>query len=142
MYKPFRHHWVPGYQAKQADKVLKADNLVPNDVEMVYTKLPETISRQSVEVPTKGEQHAATTTNKAVDNKAKLKSKTADKLKNARHHAAVVHDDDQPDLKDKQTASGDEKLPQTGESKSILSILAGVGILLVMAMKKGFKRFI
>ena len=138
----FAARHFPGYQAKQADKVLKADNLVPNDVEMVYTKLPETISRQSVEVPTKGEQHAATTTNKAVDDKATLKTKTADKPKNARHHAAVVHDDDQPDLKDKQTASGDEKLPQTGESKSILSILAGVGILLVMAMKKGFKRFI
>lgn len=138
----FAARHIPGYQAKQADKVLKADNLVPSDVEMVYTKLPETISRQSVEVPTKGEQHAATTTNKAVDDKATLKTKTADKPKNARHHAAVVHDDDQPDLKDKQTASGDEKLPQTGESKSILSVLAGVGILLVMAMKKGFKRFI
>ena len=108
---------VPGYQAKQASQTLKADNLLPEEITVAYTKLPEPKSTS-----TKGTR------------------KKGDKL-NSEHHSpadkeAGVHEADKID------SESDEKLPQTGDHNSYLSVLTGLSLLIVLLGKKILKRYI
>lgn len=109
---------VPGYQAKQASQTLKADNLLPEDIEFNYTKLPD---------------------------------KKADLTKDSRQKGDRLNKEEHHSLTDKETNShepvnndeeSDQKLPQTGEQNSYMTVLTGLSLLIVLIGKKIIKRYI
>lgn len=109
---------VPGYQAKQASQTLKADNLLPTDIEFNYTKLPD---------------------------------KKADLTKDSRQKGGRLNKEEHHSLTDKEANShksandneeSGQKLPQTGEQNSYLSVLTGLSLLIVLIGKKILKRYI
>ncbi|WP_057822938.1 MucBP domain-containing protein [Lentilactobacillus sunkii] len=109
---------VPGYQAKQASQTLKADNLLPEDIEFNYTKLPDKKAELTKDSRQKG-----------------------DRLNKEEHHSLTDKEANSHKSANNNEES-DEKLPQTGDHNSYLSILTGLSLLIVLIGKKILKRYI
>lgn len=108
---------ISGYQVNNAAKVLKADNLLPDNVTFMYSKLPD---KQPINDQDQPKAHEKAT-GRAHQNTLAEKEKVTD------NHAS-------------HTDKSDSKLPQTGESHSFLGILSGFALLIGMMSKKLFKR--
>ncbi|MEE8823617.1 hypothetical protein LASUN_14310 [Lentilactobacillus sunkii] len=109
---------VPGYQAKQASQTLKADNLLPTDIEFNYTKLPDKKAELTKDSRQKGDRLNKEEHHSLID-------------KEANSHKSANNDEE-----------SDQKLPQTGEQNSYLSVLTGLSLLIVLIGKKILKRYI
>jgi LPXTG-motif cell wall-anchored protein len=111
---------IPGYQANDSSKVLKADNLLPDDVTFTYSKLPE--KQQTTE------------------SHDKTRGKARSKASGDEHQHTLAEKGDVSDEHSSDSDESDEKLPQTGESHSFLGALSGLALLFGLIGKKLFKR--
>ncbi|GAA2982261.1 MucBP domain-containing protein [Lentilactobacillus parakefiri] len=123
--KTYNAKLIPGYQVKQSLKELKADNLMPEDVQFTYTKLAD---RSESKLDEK-----ATVADKAEPKKQHqlLASSHKRSKNNEKNHEKVADTSDR---------SG--KLPQTGDTKSVVGVLSGVALLAALIGQKLFKRLI